>query len=830
MAKKIAKSKGSSESNISYEEFMHGSRETETQDFKELVQELYMTYAKSTIIERSCVMISGLKPVQQRILYAMHELGAEKNTTRKCARIVGDTIGKYHPHGDNATYGALVNLAESNENLNAAWVRGQGNLGKSWSSVHIRPAHQRYTEAALSRIASEELFRGLNDGSAVMVDNFDKTEKEPVILPVTFPSILVNTTNGIAVGISSRIPNYTLKGVCQATKMVINSIMSETVVDVDEFIDTLGYPDFITGGTLSINRHHLRSMALSGNAKGMYLSCSYSCTKDTITIHEIPHNTTIEAIVDDLTKAVLDGKLRGVKNVQNSTGNKKLGILITLNRGASPEEVIAYAKNLSTLRTPISYSIKFIKYDEENNDFSYVDNCGALPLLRDYWVPWRFGCVRKVHKTKADRLEIEAHKLDSYNIIKDVSKEVLSIIGSTKSADGKEIIKDTYGLDDEQVNYIYNCSASSFSEDGILRGIENYNNTVAKRDFELSYVSDDSLVYNEILSDLDRVEKNYSVDRHTNINGIETVEYEKSLGTVEEVIQEGPAWIGLTEDGYIKRTMTEKGIERLQLSADNDSKVTILSCENTDTLAIFTSSGNCYKLPAYRIENTRGGYVDSIWRLVDKQDGDTGEIIRIDTLNSKINQNKNYIAIMYEKGNIELVSYDYLMGPRSRYKSLFTPFVNDKTGSILNTERFFFITSKKTANWVDITHMVGLLGAKKKLARKPPRFKADEELTGMINADNIKYLKRIDLDRYTRDYCVKIGDDWGIMTNSIYYKDVKDGTVDKQSLSEPPKPVTPNEIRDNSNLVSNSNDDEFLTEDEYIDENDIDEDDIILDE
>lgn len=732
----------------------------------DLLPDLYMTYAKSTIVSRSMVLISGLKPVQQRVLYAMHELKAENGTRRKCARIVGDTMGKYHPHGDSSIYGALVTMTNTNESLNAPWITGQGNLGKVWAKECIRPAHMRYTEAQLSKLASEELFNGLSEGAVPMIDNFDTTEKEPLVLPVSFPSILVNSTSGIAVGISHNIPMYTLRGACSATKYVIDCNMKGIDVDVDAFIKYLGAPDYPTGGTLSISKEQLRALALTGNTKGVYLTGTYSATRNFINIHQIPYETNVEKVVADIKDLMKKGELPGVKSCRNSTGDGKMGVSIELGRGTDPEEVMRVIRALTAFRTPLHYSIKFINYNTDKKDFEYKE-CGALELLQKYWIPWRVECIRNVYRTRADKLAEKCHEAEVWEIIKGRIEEVITIIRKNKRAEGKQILMSKFGIDILQANYLYGKPISSISEDGVEENIEKLKEDRKKIAGYRKYLTDKSMVLNEIIEDLARVYKKYGTDRKTNVTDLTIVENDKEAMLKEEKIVEGPAWIGITEKGYIKRTMDEDEVFKLEYWAGEDPLKYEIECQNTDTLLIFTNTGFCYKLPVYRVEDSRGDFKESVWKLVDRFEEDDGDIFTVYSTNDYTGK----ITLLYRNGEGIKLNFKAVSGPRQRYRSLFRT-VTKQTGMMYNKNEFFLITTNGNAAWVDLNYLDKLADTKFKLTFKLPRVKTGDALRGFIAKEEIKYFNRIKLERFEREYCVKIGDDAGLIFNTYYEKDL----------------------------------------------------------
>jgi len=720
---------------------------TSVVDLESVVRDNYMIYAKSVIIARAFPFIDGLKPVQRRILYSMLELKCDYRKYKKCARIVGDTMGKYHPHGDSSIYGALCNMSDVNETMNCALSAGSGSLGKSWSDSALPKADMRYTEASLTRLAENELFRGLNENAVDMVPNYDLSEKEPELLPVSFPSILCNVSSGIGVGISTNIPTYALGNVCDFTTYVLKNLNS-TDWDIEKLVDILGAPDFITGGTVNISKKQLKSLMENGECSGIYLTGSYVVSNGSIMIKAIPSTTTVEKVFESIKDRIESGQINGVKEVKNLTGENGLGIKITLKRGFEPEKVMQEVKVYTPFRDSISYYTKFI-WKEENGSLNYKEP-GIFKLIKDYWIPWRMDCIRRQYIFKRDRVAERVHELRVWEIIKDSIEEVVNTMRSNTEAVGKELLKVQYGIDDIQVSYLYRARLSSITTDNAKSNLEKLVLTIEEmKEYELIASSDD-LIKNIIAEDLARVKSKYAKgDRVTNVTSVEVVASDKEAVTPElydEVIEKGMALVNITENGYMKRTMNANDLNLIDgWAGDNKIKYS-LQCDNTDMLVVFTTSGYCYKIPVYRIDNSRGKYEDMIWKLVEKDSDDGGEIAYITTTSDY----SESITVIYVNGMAIKVGFETIK-LRTKYKRLYEPFRPGVTGVIFNHDKFFAITSRGDAAYVDTTYYEK---GRRNRVFELPKTKKNDNYAKFVPANGLKDLDKIDVGYFTKRYTV----------------------------------------------------------------------------
>lgn len=749
---------------------MMASNNVEKIGVADFIRNSYLSYAKSTIVDRAFCYIDGLKPVDRRLLYDMFEIGAVPGKSKKSARIVGDTMGKYHPHGDSSIYGALVNLTGLHEYLNNPLVDGVGSFGKSWSVEHFVPAAMRYTEANLSQIAFKEFFNGINEDAVDMIDNFSKEFKEPRVLPTTFPNILVNNTNGIAVGVSSYIPTYTLKGACQAVKALIET----PDIDDSELSKLIGNPDFITGGNIHISEDQRLSLLRTGYAKGIYLTGSYSFNRNQITIYELPFNTNVERFIEELTALYKDKKLAGVKSIDNTSGrtsgkkstsknqsNCKLKVEIGLTSSADVDSIIRTIRQYTSFSNSISFNTRFVWWNSKTEDYDYKE-CGVRDLISKYWLPWRLETVKRIYTFRRNKLYEKKHLLDAWMLIKDNLDDVIAYARAHKRAEFISHLKREYRLDEFQAKYIADKKISSLSTDEIEASIlesKKINNQIEDYTTKLN---NDYIILKEIAKDMERIINNYGDDSKCNSYDLTLIQEDKEAKTAPIEIPDVQAWVGITASGNIKRVLREDDALRMEYESEIPL-FDIIECMNKDTLVVFTSSGFAYKIPVYSVESSRGNFKDSLWKMVERDNEDRGEIIHVIATR---NYEGNF-RVVYNNGEGWIIPYKHVSGNRSKYKSVYPEFKNKETGFILNPTKFFVVTKYGNAAYMNIEPDIKYASIKGKQRFKLPRLRESDVYACFIDEREIKDLEKVSIDRFKKPYCVKLGEDKDIILASL---------------------------------------------------------------
>lgn len=704
---------------------------TKEVNIDEVLLSNYMPYAKGTIIARAIPAIDGLKPSNRRILYTMYNMNLINGDMKKSSRIAGQTM-TYHPHGDASIYDTLVRMTQSNESLNVPYILGKGNFGKVWSKNTV-PAAARYTEAKLAPICNE-LFDGLNENAVDMVDNFDNTEKEPVVLPVKFPSILVNTSNGIAVGYSSSIAPFGLKETCNATIGMLDG----TIEDENGLLDVIGAPEFTTGGKIHAEQSELLKLMKYG--RGTFIvSGKVELYKDRIIIKEIPYKTTVESIVDDI-KQYMKTDLKEVSSAKDLSDIKGLNIQIMLKRGSNPLEVYKKINRLTKLRTQITFS----------NTVIIDGRCrtlGVYDILKE-WIKFRINTIKRIYEYRVVKKSEQVHILETWEKIQLDLKGVTDIITQNTEEKAVQLLMLNYNLDEQQCNYLLDMKVRSLTQNRLDAKLKELSKA---RDDLKSYkdiVADDTLKKEVIISELKDIIKKYGTDRKCsianalpkNIDEIEDNERESNKKVDDSIVT-----IVVTRKGNVKRLITLKDLSNYE-SNPNDPTRFYFTARNNEKLLVFTYSGVCYKIPISDIDCSKGYPKEHIFSLVDKVDD--SEILTV----KPSGDYSDSFNIIYNDGKGVKLHLSRVSGNRSKYISLYDASIPGRMWTT-NEDKFFIITKKKKAAFMDTTFTFSTSGRK---AFKVARVDDNDYIYGIQPMSRVPDFEDIDLDIYRKGYTVKI--------------------------------------------------------------------------
>ena len=588
-------------------------------DLKKTMETSYIDYAMSVIAARALPDVrDGLKPVQRRVLFSMIELnnGPDK-PHRKCARIVGDTMGKYHPHGDSSIYGALVNMAQD-WSTRYPLVDGHGNFG---SVDGDGAAAMRYTEARLSKI-SMEMLADINKDTVDFMPNFDETEKEPVVLPSRFPNLLVNGTTGIAVGMATNIPPHNLREVINAVvKIIDNEVEQNRGTDIEELLDIVKGPDFPTGGmilgTTGINeayrtgRGKIRVRAVT-NIEPM------NNGKNRIIVTELPYMVNKARLIEKIAELVRDKKIDGITDLRDESDRQGMRICIELRRDVNPNVVL----NLLYKHTQLQDTFGVIMLALVNNQPKVLN---LLDML-NYYLMHQKEVVTRRTKYDLNKAEERAHLLEGLLIALDHIDEVISIIrGSKTTPEAKEKLMNRFGLSDAQAQAIVDMRLRALT--GLEREkIENEYKELLARIAELKAIlADEKKLLGVIREEILLIADKYGDERRTSI-GFD--EYDISM---EDLIPVTNTVITMTKLGYIKRMSVDnfrsqhrggKGIKGME-TIENDYIEELLMTTSHHYLMFFTNSGKVYRMKAYEIpEAGRTARGTAIINLLQLQPGE----------------------------------------------------------------------------------------------------------------------------------------------------------------------------------------------------------------
>ena len=588
-------------------------------DLKKTMEQSYIDYAMSVISQRALPDVrDGLKPVQRRVLYSMIELnnGPDK-PHRKCARIVGDTMGKYHPHGDSSIYGALVNMAQE-WSTHYPLVDGHGNFG---SVDGDGAAAMRYTEARLSKIAMEML-ADINKDTVNFSPNFDETEKEPDVLPCRFPNLLCNGTTGIAVGMASNIPPHNIKETIDAVvKMINNRIDENRDTEIEELMSVIQGPDFPTGATI-IGRRGIEEAYRTGKGKIIVRAVTniepMQNGKNRIVVTELPYGVNKAKLIEKIAELVKDKRVDGITDLADQSSREGMRISIELRRDVNPNVVLN----------------QLMKHTQLQDTFGVIMLAlvGGEPRILNihdmlyYYLQHQEEVVTRRTKYDLSKAQERAHILEGLLIALDHIDRVIEIIrGSANVAAAKASLIEEFGLSDAQSQAIVDMRLRALT--GLERNrLENEYKELEERIAYLqSILGDVKILLGVIRDELLTIKAKYGDDRKT------AIELAEDEFNAEDLIPNEAAVIAMTKLGYIKRMSPDhfkaqnrggKGIKGMNI-LDEDYIADLITINNHDYVLFFTNFGRVYQLKGYEIpEASRTARGTAVINLLQLQAGE----------------------------------------------------------------------------------------------------------------------------------------------------------------------------------------------------------------
>ena len=587
-------------------------------DLKDTMEESYINYAMSVIASRALPDVrDGLKPVQRRILYSMSELNNTPDKPhRKCARIVGDTMGKYHPHGDSSIYGALVNMAQDWA-TRYPMVDGHGNFG---SVDGDGAAAMRYTEARLSKI-SMEMLADINKDTVDFAPNFDETEKEPVVMPARYPNLLVNGTSGIAVGMATNIPPHNLREVVSAIVKIIDNIIEEDrTTDLEEILSIVKGPDFPTGAEI-LGTRGIDEAYRTGRGKIRVRAVSNIETlpngKSEIIVTEIPYMVNKARLIENIAALVRDKKIDGITGIADHSNREGMRICIELRRDANANVIL----NQLYKHTQMQDTFGVIMLALVNKQPKVMN---LLEMLT-YYLQHQEEVVTRRTKYDLNKAQERSHILEGLLKALDHIDEVIHIIrASANAAEAKKNLMERFDLSDAQAQAIVDMRLRALT--GLEREkLENeYKELMARIEQLKAILADRKVLLGVIRREILTVSEKYGDDRRTSI-GFD--EYDLSM---EDLIPRENTVITMTKLGYIKRMTVDnfrsqnrggKGIKGMQ-TIEDDYIEELLMTTTHHYLMFFTNTGRVYRLKAYEIpEASRTARGTAIVNLLQLQPG-----------------------------------------------------------------------------------------------------------------------------------------------------------------------------------------------------------------
>lgn len=607
------------------------------QNISDTLEQNYMPYAMSVIVSRAIPEIDGFKPSHRKLLYTMYKMGLLTGNRTKSANVVGQTM-KLNPHGDAAIYETLVRLTRGNGALLHPYVDSKGNMGRQYSR-DMRYAAARYTEVKLDRIC-EELFRDLEKDAVDFTDNYDGTMKEPVLLPATFPSVLVNANQGIAVGMASNLCSFNLKEICDAAVEYIN----------DENADLMQYikaPDFSTGASLIFNESEMRDIYETGRGS-FKLRAKYRHDKRSslIEIYEIPYTTTSEAIIDSIAELVRKGKIKDITDVRDETDLDGLKVTLEIRKSADPDAIMNKLFKMTSLQDTFSCNFNVL--------ISGAPRVMGVRTILKEWLDFRTGCIKRQTLFDIGKKEEKLHLLIGLKkILLDIDKAIAIIRNTENDAQVIPNLMEGFGIDRLQAEFVAEIKLRNLNREYIL-------NRVGEVDALRTEIADlknlhgsDKRIRKLIARQIGEVSKKYGRPRKTEIIPETNVE----VITDEHMIDDYNLKLFLTGQGYLKKIplVSLRSNPEHKLKED-DKIVQEAETHNKAELLLFSDRQTVYKLRIFDIPDCKasalGEYLSNFLMLED------GERILYMTATDDYS---GWMLFSYENGKcakIEMKSYE----------------------------------------------------------------------------------------------------------------------------------------------------------------------------
>jgi DNA gyrase subunit A len=607
----------------------------------------YMPYTAYVILERALPEIDGFKPSQRRILYTMYKMGLLKGARKKSQGIVGSTMF-LHPHGDGAIYETMVRMARDAESLLIPWIDSKGNFGKQYSR-DMQYASARYTEVRLQPIA-RELFEDINKNTVDMVDNFDGEMKEPRLLPVTFPTILVNPQSGIANGMASNIAPFNLVEISDYAIAYIKN----PKVDVLDYVKA---PDFPTGANIVYNRAKMEEILKTG--RGSFdIRATYRFEKNSIIFEELPYTTTFETVIDKITTLVKEGKIKDITDINDIYGRNTKGIEITVKNNTNKELLVEKLFKLTPLQS--SYSCNF------NIVVGGRPKVLGIKEIVHEWVKFRASAIKRGAKFDVDKKNHKKRMLEALKqVLLDVDKAVKIIRDTKKNTEVVANLMEAFKIDEEQAEFVAEIKLRHLNKEYLLQRIEEIE-TLEKEIEELDDIINNKVTLAKlIIKQLQGIKKAYGAERKSKIieaNDLPTIEPEAI--TVDDYNVK----VFVTKEGYLKKIplTSLRGNFNIKVK-DGDKIINEIEATNNSDILVFTDKQNVYKYKSYELEDHKpsvlGEYLPTLLGLKDEEilfttvtsdykgflivGFDDGKVAKIDLSTYETKQNRSMLKNAY---------------------------------------------------------------------------------------------------------------------------------------------------------------------------------------
>ena len=591
----------------------------------------YMPYAMSVIVSRAIPEIDGFKPSHRKLLYTMYKMGLINGAKTKSSNVVGQTM-KLNPHGDAAIYETMVRLARANESLLVPFVDSKGNFGKKYSS-DMAYAAPRYTEVKLEQVCNE-IFRDIDKNTVDFVDNYDNTMKEPTLLPVSFPNIIVNPNEGIAVGMASKICSFNLREVCAGTA----AYLKNEKADIFEHIIA---PDFPTGGTIVYNKKELNEIMSTGRGS-FKVRAKYRYDKENscIEVYEIPYSTTIEAIRDKIIECVKTGKTKEITDIRDETDLNGLKITIDIRKNTNVEQLMAKLFKLTPLE------------DSFGCNFNILINSRPVVLgVKDIiaeWSKFRMECVKRGLEYDIQEKSDKLHLLQGLKkILLDIDKAIAIIRTTEAEAEVIPNLMQGFDIDKVQAEYVAEIKLRNLNKEYILKRTAEIERLIEDIEEMKRILGSDKEVKKVIIGQLNEIAKKYGEDRKTDLID----DSEIKIADESEQIEDYRVKMFFTRENYLKK------VTLVSLRAASDHKLKEgdeIICEqeasNKDDVLLFSDRGDVYKYRIYEIADCKASsYGEYLPNLLGMEPGE--KIVHM-AVTSKYD---GYMIFAFENGKVAKV-------------------------------------------------------------------------------------------------------------------------------------------------------------------------------
>lgn len=577
----------------------------ENQIITETLESNYMPYAMSVIISRAIPEIDGFKPSHRKLLYTMYKMGLLTGNRTKSANVVGQTM-KLNPHGDQAIYETMVRLTEGNGSLLAPLVDSKGNFGRQYSR-DMAYAASRYTEVRLAKICSE-IFRDMDKNTIDFVDNYDGTLKEPTLLPTTFPNILANPNQGIAVGMASNICSFNLRELCEATI----AVMKDENADLSEIMPA---PDFPGGGELLLDRKEMNEIYKTGRGSfKVRAKYKYDKKNNCIEISEIPYTASVEAIIEKIVELVKSGKIREVSDIRDETDLHGLKLTIDLKRGTDPEKLMA--KLFKSTQLEDSFGCNFNILVEGSPMV-----LGVNDILCE-WLRFRRSCVTRGMQYDIEKKSDKLNLLEGLEkILLDIDKAIRIVRETEEDAMVVPNLMEGFGISEVQAEFVAEIKLRNLNKEYILKKTAEIESLKAEIEELKATVSSKAKINKIIEKQLKEVSKKFGTDRKTSI-----ISAEDAVIDIEpdELVPDFAVKLFRTREGYIKKislvALRTSGEQKLK---DDDVIIEEIETSNRAEV-IFYGGGSAYKIKVSDIPDGKasqlGEYIPNLVGMEEKSD------------------------------------------------------------------------------------------------------------------------------------------------------------------------------------------------------------------